>query len=255
MTATPMLSLRGIEKTWPGAEKPLLFGLDLDVAAGETVYLLGPNGAGKSTLLSLISGHDRVDAGQVTVNGRDITTLRADQRASWIGHVPQNPLLHQLPDQTILENILLAEDASGVHVPLLFPKLRRRTAVRRRLKDWQLPLADRLDETVEPLSGGEKQILAILMTFMREPKVLLLDEPATALDGRSAARLQEVIDATVHHCQPAAILVTHHLERALSRPGRIAILRSGTIVADLAPGDSRRTPESLRDLVWGEAPQ
>jgi len=210
-----------------GAEAPpVLTGIALRVAAGESVAIVGPSGSGKSTLLNLVGALDRPTSGTVVFGGRDLAQLDDDALAAIrnrdIGFVFQ--LHHLLPQCTVLENVLVPTLATGGDAT------GRQNADERarRLLD-RVGLAERLGYRPGQLSGGERQRTAVVRALINEPKLLLADEPTGSLDRASSATLAELLVELNREEGVALIVVTHSLALA-RRMSRVLELRDGALV-------------------------
>ena len=197
-------------------ESHVLQGVSLDVGPGESVALLGRNGAGKTTTINAIVGFMRPRGGTVSVGGRDVTG-KAPHRvaAAGVALVPQGRRV--FADLTVRENLTIAARSNGggwdlARVLALFPSLERR-------------LANRGDE----LSGGEQQMVAIGRALLRDPAVLLLDEPS---EGLAPKLVTEVGDALVQLRESglALLLVEQNLALATRVAQRVYVMNKGTIV-------------------------
>jgi putative ABC transport system ATP-binding protein len=201
----PVVRLEAVHKRVRegGAERAVLSGVDLEVAAGEAVALLGRSGSGKSTLLNLIAGIDEADAGRVETVGLDVTAAderaRAALRTRRLGFVFQS--FHLLPTLTVAENVALPLELAGVTGPDADAR------VAALLLD--VGLADRADAWPRVLSGGEQQRVAVARALATRPDLLLCDEPTGNLDDDAAALVLALIARlrAEHGC--AVVLVTH----------------------------------------------
>jgi sulfonate transport system ATP-binding protein len=182
----------------------VLDGLDLDVAPGEFVALLGRSGSGKTTLLRVLSGLDEPTAGTV-----ETPTPRAVAF--------QEPRL--LPWRRTWENVSLG----------LTGDLRAQAAA---ALD-EVGLSHRLDAWPLTLSGGEAQRAALARALVREPKLLLLDEPFASLDALTRIRMHVLVEALWRRHQPAVLLVTHDVDEAIRLADRVLVLEHGRIVYDV----------------------
>jgi putative spermidine/putrescine transport system ATP-binding protein len=202
--------------------------VSLEVAAGEFLTLLGPSGSGKTTLLMCIAGFVAPTAGQVLLDGRDITALPPERRD--FGMVFQGYAL--FPHMTVAENIAF---------PLRVRRLgaaEREAKVRAALDLVQLErYADRLPRQ---LSGGQQQRVALARALVFDPALLLLDEPLSALDRKLRGELQEELKALHRRIGRTFVNVTHDQEEALSLSDRVAILDGGRLV-------QAGTPRALYD--------
>jgi len=220
--AQAMLSLKQVCKSHPGAMRPILRDLELELAAGDYVAIVGESGSGKSTLLNLIAGLELPDSGQVILDGRDLAALEDDARTLLrrreLGFVFQAFLL--LPYLTALDNAALTLKLNGV---------RHRDAQR---EAQALLAAVGLGEAIHrfpsTLSGGEAQRVAVARALAHRPKLLLADEPTGNLDADSAALVLNTLREQVKSRGATGILVTHSAVAAASAD-RVYALRDGML--------------------------
>ncbi len=202
-----------------------LNGLDLTVGPGELVALLGPSGCGKTTALRVLAGFEQPDEGTVRVDGTDITTVPANRRDA--GMVFQAYSL--FPNLNARDNV-----AFGLRVRKT-PPARRRERAAELLDLVGLPgLGDRYPHQ---LSGGQQQRVALARALALEPRVLLLDEPLSALDAKVRLVLREEIRRLQLSLGITTIFVTHDQEEALSIADRVAVLRAGRVEQCAAPAE------------------
>ena len=226
-----VLRARGLTKkvSSPEGELTILDDVTFDVARGSTAAIVGPSGAGKSTLLALLAGLDEPSAGQVWLNGAELTALDEDGRASVrnreVGFVFQS--FHLLPALTAIENVMLPLELSGS--PNAAPRAREA------LTDVGLEL--RLRHYPRQLSGGEKQRVAIARAFVAGPSLLFADEPTGNLDNKTGARILNLLFDMNAAKGTTLVLVTHDLDAA-RRCNRLIELEGGRLVA--APDDAAR---------------
>ena len=245
MSTAPGLSVE--ELSWghplPGSGWRQLFsGFSLSCPPGQFLVVIGSNGSGKSTLLNLVAGTLRQGAGRIHLGGRPLHRLRDHQRARWIGRVMQNPLEGTCPGLTVAENLRLAERrnrparlAAGFLVSAfggIHPNAGDCRRYRELLAGLGLPLADRLDEQVGQLSGGQRQSLSLVMATLGSPDLLLLDEHTAALDPRAEAMVMALTDRLVRQLGTTALMVTHSIEQALSHGDRLVMLHEGGLIGD-----------------------
>jgi lipoprotein-releasing system ATP-binding protein len=225
----PILEARDVHRTYRlgRVEVPVLKGASIAVQPGEWVSILGSSGSGKSTLLHILGGLDRADRGHVAFRGEEIvgySPRRLDRyRNDHVGFVFQ--FYHLLPELTVLENAMLP---ATVGVGML-EWSRRRHEVRERARALldRLGLSHRFRHRPAELSGGERQRVAIARALMRNPEVLLADEPTGNLDAKSGESLLEVI-AEQHRAGLAIVMVTHD-QWVAARADRTVHLADGRV--------------------------
>ena len=168
-----MLELKNVTKTFnlTGAKEDLRVALDninLQIESGEFVTIIGGNGSGKSTTINILTGSVKPDSGQVLLNDVDVTGMNEHQRASYFGHVFQDPMMGTAGDMSVLENLEIAYMRGRKHSPFLwgFKKSHKEEFIRE-LKRFDLGLEDRLNQKVGVMSGGQRQALTLLMATMR----------------------------------------------------------------------------------------
>jgi putative ABC transport system ATP-binding protein len=208
--------------TSPEGELTILDSVSFGVGRGESAAIVGPSGAGKSTLLALLAGLDEPSAGQVWLNGVELTALDEDGRAAIrnreVGFVFQS--FHLLPSLTALENVLLPLELSGTPKP----KDRAREALTR------VGLDHRLQHYPRQLSGGEKQRVAIARAFVVGPSLLFADEPTGNLDNKTGAKILNLLFELNAAAGTTLVLVTHDLEAA-GRCTKLIELAGGRLVS------------------------
>jgi nitrate/nitrite transport system ATP-binding protein len=210
MTAkTPILSLRGVTKRYAGTD--VLCGIDLDVAEGEFVAILGFSGAGKTTLINTVAGLVEPDGGEILLRGEPIDGPDKER-----GLVFQSYSL--FPWLTVEQNVALAVDA--VHKDCT--RQRRAAIVRQKVE--LVGLGHAMDRKPAQLSGGMRQRVAVARALAMEPEILLLDEPLSALDALTRAKLQDEIERIRAHEGRTIILVTNDVDEALLLADRVAVL-------------------------------
>jgi putative ABC transport system ATP-binding protein len=222
-----MVDVRGLTKVieTPRHRVEILRGIDLVVPKGQFLAILGASGSGKSTLLGLIAGLDSPTAGQILLDGQEITRLSEDRlavlRGTTIGFVFQSYQL--IPTLTAEENVLLPYELAGVNG---FDGRRRA----RELLD-NVGLADRRDHYPVQLSGGEQQRVALARAFVLRPPILLADEPTGNLDSSNGRHVLDLLLAMRAEHGTTLILVTHDHQLA-ARADRHIVLQDGRIVSD-----------------------
>jgi putative spermidine/putrescine transport system ATP-binding protein len=194
-----------------------LDGMSLTIRPGELVSLLGPSGCGKTTALRVLAGFEAPDAGQVIVDGKDVGHVPPQSRD--MGMVFQSYSL--FPNMNALDNV-----AFGLRMRGMGAK-ERRTRARELLE--MVGLSKEAKKYAHHLSGGQQQRVALARALAIEPRVLLLDEPLSALDAKVRVQLREQIRALQTRLQTTTVFVTHDQEEALSISDRVCVMRSGRI--------------------------
>jgi ABC-2 type transport system ATP-binding protein len=218
-TPASPLAVRGVTKRF-GA-RVALESVSFELSPGELVGIVGPNGAGKTTLLSILAGVLAPDEGQLTISGHD---------AGW---VPQQPALYS--KLSVAENLRLFARLEKLPDP--------EAAVARMLA--QTDLADRADEEVGRLSGGNQQRVNIAIGLLSEPPLLLLDEPSASLDPRQRERLWEFISAL----GTTVVFSTHDVGEVERYATRVLLLADGELLFTGTPGElEQAVGGDLRDL-------
>jgi putative ABC transport system ATP-binding protein len=204
-----------------GATLSILRGVDLTVAAGESVAILGASGSGKTTLLSLLAGLDLPTRGEIRIDGQALHALdedaRAGLRAGRVGFVFQSFQL--LAGFNALENVMLAAELAG--------DARAADSAREIL--GQVGLGERLRHAPHQLSGGEQQRVAIARAFASRPKILFADEPTGNLDPHTADLVFSALMQLVKATRVAMLIATHNMDLAARMDRRVS-LREGQVV-------------------------
>ncbi|MFC1552628.1 ATP-binding cassette domain-containing protein [Candidatus Latescibacterota bacterium] len=215
--------------------------VNLSIPTGQWVMLVGHNGSGKSTLLKAISNRLNIDTGIIKIDGKQLHKLRVALIAEKVFHVHQDPLLGTAPKLTLFENLMVADyqaQQEGTPRKLLYDKY----------SDLLQPLGlkDRMKQLARYFSGGERQLIALLIARLRPSSLMLLDEPLAALDPAKADICLELI-RSLHQDGRSIIQVTHDPTLALSKGNRTVVLQNGKIVYDKL--DTNRQMKEIQE-VW-----
>ena len=238
-----MLEIRNISKTFNKGtinEKKALDGVNLNLNPGYFVTIIGGNGAGKSTTLNAIAGAWYVDAGQIIVDGTDITRLPEHKRAAYLGRVFQDPMTGTASTMSIEENMAIAARRGARRGLRWGISKKEREDYKRQLKELNLGLEDRLSSKVGLLSGGQRQAITLLMAAARKPKLLLLDEHTAALDPKTAAKVLEISDKIIAEHGLTAMMVTHNMKDAIAHGNRLIMMHEGKIIYDVSGEEKKR---------------
>ena len=219
-------------------QRPVLDGIDLSIAEGETVCILGGSGAGKSTVLRLILGLVQPDEGSILVNGRDISTASFEEILEMrreMGMVFQGAALFD--SLTVFDNVgfYLFEHSK-------LPEAEIRDRVEEELEVVDLNPPDVLDLLPSELSGGMKKRVGVARALIHEPRLLLYDEPTSGLDPITTRTIDELIRKLQRELGVTSVVVTHDLASAFRIADRLALLFEGKIVFE-GTADEMRSSE------------
>ena len=238
-----ILEAREVTVRYPGAPYPALDAVSLRVEAGQLLALVGPNGSGKTTLLRALLGTLPVDGGTALVDGRPVGSWARQELSRLVGVVTQRE--EPWAPLRVEETVLLGRYP---HLGALSPVTSADWAVVRaaleRCDVWHLR-----GRTLDALSGGEWQRVRIARALAQEPRVLVLDEPAAALDLRHEMEVMELVRELVRSGL-ACLLVTHHLNLAARYAHRMVLLACGQVVAGGTPADILRPDVVSRVFGW-----
>ena len=211
--AEPFLDLQGVKKSF--GDVTVVQNFDLQVEPGQFISFLGPSGCGKTTVLRMVAGFEEPTAGAIRIGGKDVTSLKPNQRN--IGMVFQAYAL--FPNLTVAQNIGFGLKVAGV------PRADADRRIAEMLNLIKLPqLGDRYPYQ---LSGGQQQRVALARALAPKPKLLLLDEPLSALDAKVRVSLREEIRQIQRELGITTVFVTHDQEEALSISDRIVVMYNG----------------------------
>jgi len=228
------LFLSELCKSYPEGEQTrvVLHATTLQVSRGEIIAILGKSGSGKTTLLNLISGIDRVDCGEIFIDGLNLTALDDHQRTLFrrqaIGFIFQ--FFNLIPTLTVWENVTLPLELTGSMPPSGLERARGLLA--------EVGLSGREKTYPDRLSGGEQQRVAIVRALVHRPVLVLADEPTGNLDEETGKQVLNLLIRLVSASDANLILVTHSAEAA-ARAGRVFSLREGHLVEIPSPQNGR----------------
>lgn len=225
------LSLRSLTKAFD--EGAVIRNIDLEVAAGECVAVLGPSGAGKSTILRLIAGLETASSGTVALGGHNVDGVPAERRG--VALMFQRPLL--FPHLNALDNVAFSARSSG--------RSKRSSRLHAQSYLELVQLGDFAYRRATELSGGQAQRVALARALAAEPRVLLLDEPFSALDPQLRGEMHGLLRQIRSELSPTILLVTHDQHEAAVLADRMAILLNGTIAQIDTPHHIYTRPRSL----------
>ena len=224
------IAMRGVVKAY-GAFRAA-DSIDLDVEPGEFITLLGPSGSGKTTLLNLLAGFQALDGGEIRIDGKPIHNVPTHRRG--FGMVFQSYAL--FPNMTVAQNVAFPMRMAGLD----------RAATDRRVAETldMMRLGEHALKTPSQMSGGQQQRVAIARAIVMRPKVVLMDEPLSALDRRLRESIQIELRDLHRAIGSTFIFVTHDQSEALTMSDRIAVMDKGRIVQIGSPEEIYRHPRS-----------
>jgi len=243
----PALRLRGVGRRFGGLQA--VREVDLSVSPGERRGILGPNGAGKTTLFNVIAGDMAPSNGGVELFGRDVTPLPARARAR-LGLARTYQQSRLFPGLTVEDNIYLAVLGVGRgHLrPVVLGKRDAEMRERARAAAGRVAIADKLGELVGSLSHGEHRQVALAMALASEPKIMMLDEPASGLSRGERTLLTDLLLALDRDI--TLILIEHDMDVALRVAERVTMMHDGRVIVEGTP-DEIRGNELVHDLYLG----
>ena len=226
--AEPLLELDGLTKRF--GEHEAVSGIDLEIAEGEFVALMGPSGCGKTTTLRMIAGLEEPTSGEVRLDGE-----RVNERKPWERDTPMVwQSLALFPYLSVRGNVEF-----GLKMRSIPARERRARALK-----WleQVGIADYANRNIAQLSGGERQRVALARALVTEPRILLLDEPLSALDAHLRVRMQAEITELQRRLGITFVYVTHNQSEAFAMASRVVIMDAGRIQQIGAPREVYRSP-------------
>jgi len=231
-----IVKLENVSKIYTAGDHELkaMDNVNLELEKGEFIVILGPSGAGKSTLLNLLGGLDTATSGKITVDNTDISKLSSDElanyRAEKVGFVFQ--FYNLLPTLTVYENIALVNEISKNHLDPL------------KLLD-EVGLLDHKDNFPSELSGGEQQRVSIARALVKNPEIILCDEPTGALDSKTGVMILELLQKMCKEHQKTVIIVTHN-QNIAKIADTIIRVKNGKVVSY----ETNQNPLSTKEVEW-----
>ena len=229
-----MIRFKAVKKRYQ--EKLVLKRIDLDILSGEFLVLVGPSGSGKTTILKMINRLIEPSDGEIFINNQPIKLIDKRSLRLDMGYVLQQIAL--FPNMTVSENIELIPEMKKM------PKSDRVILVAELLDKVGLKASEYATRYPRELSGGEQQRVGILRAIIGKPKVLLMDEPFSALDPISREQLQDLILSLQREFEMTTVFVTHDTDEAIALADRIAVLHNGELVQLASPDEILKNPAS-----------
>ena len=245
-----MLEIKNVSKTFAKDtvnEHKALNNINLTLNDGEFVTIVGSNGAGKSTFFNMICGTFEQDKGRIILDGKDISFMPEHKRARLVGRVFQDPMKGTAPNMTIEENLALAYSRAGSSFFSQAIGKKKREYFREHLARFDMGLEDRMKTKIGLLSGGQRQVVTLLMCTIVTPKLLLLDEHTAALDPVTADKVMKITNDIVRENNITTMMITHNMSQALVTGTRTIMMDSGEIILDVS--GEEREKMTLDDLL------
>jgi len=240
-------NLRKVHNTGTAGEVVALADLSFSLVEGEFATIVGSNAAGKTTLFNAIAGSLTLTSGDIVVDGKSIIKLPEYMRSRFISRVRQNPNDNAMVSMTLAENLAMAKLKDANAGLWKGVKKEWREEFVTLLKPFGLDLEKRLDDKIDLLSGGQKQVVALLMATIVKPKLLLLDEHTAALDPRVSKKVLEITDRIVKDSGVTTLMITHNIHHAIEFGNRLILLDRGKVGFE-ASGEQKRSL-SVVDIV------
>jgi len=243
-----MITLKDVSKTFDnGIEKvQVLKSMSLTVPEGEFVSVIGSNGAGKSTLFNIICGNLRPTSGSISFDGKDVGRKSRSARAADVACVFQDPNSGVCPDLTIAENMAIANTRGKLRGLGWAIRKKDIAYFEEKLSEFDLGLETMLRKKAALLSGGQRQVVTLLMATLQRPKLLLLDEHTAALDPRIAKQVMSITKKLVEEQKITTIMISHNMSDAIAYGDRLIMLNRGEIILDVSGNEKHAlTPAEL----------
>lgn len=218
--------------TYPGADRPSVSDINLDIRDGEFLVLVGPSGCGKSTTLRMLAGLEKVTEGRILIGGEDVTNKPPKDRD--IAMVFQNYALY--PHMTVAENMGFALKMAKVPKKEIDARVKEAAEL--------LDLTQYLDRKPKALSGGQRQRVAMGRAIVRSPQVFLMDEPLSNLDAKLRVKTRGEIAQLQRRLGVTTVYVTHDQVEAMTMGDRVAVLRDGVLQQCASPQELYRDPNN-----------
>ena len=191
----------------------ILTNLNLQISKGEFVVVTGENGAGKTTLFNTISGQVAPNRGRIWIDGQDVTKESQAARSRWVASVAQDPRVGTLAGMTLRDNMSVALRRGKSRGGQACASKERDDLFREHLQELDMGLEERLDSLVGELSGGQRQALSVMLAFLSDFKILLLDEITAALNVTNARKILDLVTKKCRKAQKTCLMITHNPEQ------------------------------------------
>lgn len=213
-------------------ENKIFTDLNLTINKGEFVVIIGVNGSGKSTLMNVISGLIKPDSGDILIDGKNVSLMLQRQKSKLISKVIQDPKVGTMENMTVFENMAFAFKRGQRRGFQFFSSKRRMSLFKDKLSELNMGLENRLNELVSNLSGGQRQVLSLVMSILEDSQLLLLDEITAALDPASSKSIMELTNKIVRSQKRTCIMITHNMAQAIQYGDRVLLLKEGIFIKE-----------------------
>ena len=216
----------------PYRDTAILNDISLEIHRGDFIVVVGSNGCGKSSLFKMINGLLKPTSGRLQFTDASLTTASLHHRSRSVSTLTQDINFSTFSDLTILENCVIALMRKH-KTPRFLSKSKKRRLVYEHLAKYSSSLSKRLDTIVSHLSGGERQLLAFIISLWTNPQLLLLDEHTSALDPLMGKKLMELTNEVATGNQLTTLMISHDLNDALRYGNRLILMKDGKVVLDV----------------------
>lgn len=227
-----LLSIKDVSLHLASIDKPILRDINYQIFDKDFIIILGSNGSGKSSLLKCLDRRYQPTSGNIFLEEKLLSKFSVKQFSQKVITLTQNPHESLFCSLTIFENYLLVRQCRDRNL-FSINNRHAREFFAEYLQEFNSNLSHKLDQVVEKLSGGEKQALALALSVLYPPEILLLDEHTSALDPKSAKQLMELTQRVIANHRITSILATHDLDIARNFGNRILALRQGVILRQI----------------------
>jgi putative ABC transport system ATP-binding protein len=225
--------------------------LSFEIQTGDFIIITGGNGSGKSTLLKILDGSLDVQSGDIYLKGLSTSISPIRKRKKLIARVFQDPSTGTVSDLSILENFRLASLRGGNFSLLKLSGKKFRKSVIAYLQQLDRGFEDLIDQHAAELSGGQRQVLTVLMSLYCKPEVLLLDEPTAALDAAMAEILLEILTKANKEHQVTVLMISHDLRTAVETGNRLLIMKEGMLMREINGAEKQAlSAEALFNILY-----
>ena len=215
--------------------------INLQIRDGDFAIVIGGNGAGKTTLLNVLAGSVIPCSGKIFIDNIDVTDMPVEKRAKYISRVFQDPMIGTCGNLSVEENFALF--ASRGKTRSLMPALlkKRIESYREIVASLKLGLENRMREPIGRLSGGQRQVLSLVMATQTEAKLLLLDEHTAALDPKMAKIVMQLTEEIITKNKLTALMITHDMHSVNQYGNRLIVMQKGKIKQDIRDSEKENT--------------